>query len=529
MFDAIVAGGQVLDGSGAAAFVADIGIAGDRIAAVGDLSRNEAASRIDAAGRIVAPGFIDIHTHSDFVLLLDGRADSQICQGVTTEIIGQCGHSCAPWTGIGAGERFLGYRQSDMKLDWRSFGAYLDRLSAAKPALNVAAFVGHGAIKTAVADRGLSASGEALAEMVALAEAAFDEGAIGLSTGLEYWPGNEAPFEELVAMARVSARRSGLYATHVRNRDIACAAAFDEAIATAAQAGSRLQISHIQPKFGAPPAAMADALRAIDKARGAGIDVAFDVIPHEWSHTYVIAVLPPWARAGGADATLARLKDRDMRARIKSNPSPIWRLVSAGLWDRIALLDSRANRDLVGTTFAEIGARRGVDPFDAALDLLAEEGDALAGLMWTARNFSDSDICMCLRHSACGAMSDTLAVSRRGPLADAIGSLGGYGWTARLLGHYARDRGVLSLAEAVARITSLPAERLGLSGRGRLEPGAYADLVVFDSEAVADRATALEPRAHPAGFETVFVNGRLALDRGRPTDARAGRVLRGGR
>jgi N-acyl-D-amino-acid deacylase len=526
MFDTILADGLVLDGTGAPARRLDVGIRSDRIAAIGNLTGASADRRIDATDRIVAPGFVDIHTHSDFVLLVDGAAESQIRQGVTTEIVGQCGHSCAPWTGLAAGARFFGYREAGVDLNWRSFGEYLDRLEAAKPALNVAAFVGHGAIRDTAIDQGTPEVGA----MVALAEAAFDEGAIGLSTGLEYWPGIEAPFDEIVSMAKVAAKRGGLYATHVRNRDLYCSQAFAEAIDTARLSGARTQISHIQPKFGAPPGAMADALTAIDAARQAGADVGFDVIPHEWSHTYVAAMLPPWAREGGTAATLARLRDADTRARMKINPAPIWRLVEARHWDRIVLLDSATNRDLVGRTFAEIGARRGVDPHDAAFDLLLEEGEGMAGLLWTSRNFEDADVCMCLRHPDGIAMSDTMALSPRGPLARAIGSLGGYGWTARLLGHYARDRAVLSLPDAVARITSKPADRAGLKDRGRLAVGMFADAVVFDPVKIADLATAADPRVHPAGIEAVLVNGRVAFAAGDGAGgARAGRVLRGGR
>ena len=520
MFDTLIHGGDIVDGSGRDAFAGDLGIVGDRIVAIGDLQGAAAAQRLDASGLVVAPGFIDIHTHSDFTLLVDGSADSQICQGVTTEVIGQCGFSAAPMGARPDASQIFGHLEAGVALDWRSFGDYLDRLQQARPAVNVAAFVGHGGLSRAAGEGGL-------AEMRRLAEQAFDDGAIGLSTGLEYWPGNDAPAHEIEAMAAVAARRGGLYGTHVRNRDVDCELGFAEAIRTARHAGARLQISHIQPKFGAPAHAMAKALEQIDNARRDGVDVAFDVIPHDWSHTVVVAMLPAWAREGGVQKTLARLRDPAQRERIKVNPRPIWRLVSERRWDRIVLLRSLANAELVGLDFASIGRLRGLDPHDAALDLLVEEGPAFEQLMWTSRNFEDADICLCLQQAQCGVMSDTLAVSRHGPLKDVIGSLSGYGWTARLLGHYARDRGVLTLAQAVARITVRPAERLGLAGRGLLRAQGFADVVVFDPARVQDQSSIAAPAVHPSGFVHVLVNGRPVVLDGVRNHERPGRVLRG--
>jgi len=527
MFDTLITGGSVLDGTGAAAYPADIAIRGDRIAAIGTLTQATARARVDATGLTVAPGFIDIHTHSDYTLLADGRADSQVCQGVTTEVIGQCGFSCAPLRAGAGGHGFMGYVELGMAIDWGSFGEYLDRLTQARPALNVAAFVGHGAIHRAVMGDGADAPDATdIAAMVRLAEQAFDDGAMGLSTGLEYWPGNDAPMEEIAALTAVAAKRGGLYATHVRNRDVYYDLGFTEAVATARHAGARLQISHIQPKFGAPAQAMQHTLELLYRAEREGVDVAFDVIPHDWSHTVMVSVLPAWAREGGTAKTLERLKNPALRERMKHNPQPIWRLVTAGRWDDIVLLRSLVNPGLVGRSLADIGRQRGVDPFDAVLDLLLEEGEGLPMVMWTSRSFADDDVCMCLRERGCMVMSDTLALTQRGPLNGSIGSLSGYGWTARLLGHYVRERQVLSLPDAVARITGRPAERLGLTDRGRLRAGAIADLVAFDPAAVHDRSSFLMPLQHPAGIEQVWVNGVRVVQDGLRNDEQPGRVLR---
>jgi N-acyl-D-aspartate/D-glutamate deacylase len=521
MLDILIRGGSVVDGSGRPGVAADVAICGDRVVAVEPLPQARAQTVIDATGLTVAPGFIDIHTHSDFTLLVDGRADSAVCQGVTTEVVGQCGFSAAPLGRTPDPSQMLGHIEVGVALDWRSFGDYLDRLQAAGPAVNVAALVGHGALVRAAGDGGPQA-------MQALAEDAFDAGAWGLSTGLEYWPGNVAATDQIDRLAAVAGRRGRLYASHVRNRDVDIERGLAEALRTARGAGARLQISHIQPKFGAPPGAMPAALVQLDAAEADGVDVAFDVIPHEWSHTVVVACLPAWAREGGVSATLARLRDPAQRARMAHNPNPIWRLVPEQRWDRIVLLQSRAHPELVGLGFVEIAARLRTRPFDAVLDLLIDEGEGLAQLLWTARNFEDADICLCLRDRRCSVMSDTLSVSTRGPLAGVIGSLSGYGWTARLLGGYARERGVLTLPEAVHRISGRPAARLGLVDRGMLRCGALADVVVFDAGAVDDRATAQRPQLHPGGFAQVIVNGVFVLRDGQRNHERPGRVLRCG-
>ncbi len=525
-FDLIIRQGLVIDGTGQAGHIADVGITGDRVVAIGALQDAQAQRNIDAQGLVVAPGFIDIHTHSDFSLLVDARADSQLCQGVTTEIIGQCGFSCAPLGVSGLPAHIGGSPEDNIPIDWHSFGSYLDRLSACKPGVNVGAFVGHGAIHTAIKTTDSPSSADELRAMQKLLETSLDEGAMGFSSGLEYWPGNTASFEELTCLIDTAAKRGVLYATHVRNRDVYYDMGFSEAIATARHAGARLQISHIQPKFGAPTHAMEHALGMVDQAKRQGLDIGFDLIPHDWNHTAVSAALPAWARAGGAQATLQRLRDPKQRVLMKDNPQPIWRLVSQRQWAKIRLLRCTSNPALVGKTFENIGEIRNQDPYDALLDLLLEEGEDFNGMLMTSQGFSDADVCMCLRHPDCIVMSDTLALSTQGPLGRMIGSLSGYGWTARLLGHYSRDRQILDLEKAIQCITQKPAQRLGLKDRGLLCVGAYADVVVFDAQQVAHLATIEEPRVHPKGFAHVFVNGHAAVADGKRTSACNGRVLR---
>ncbi len=528
MFDFVLQGGTIYDGTGGAPKAGDVGVADGRIRAIGDLGGASAGERLDASDLAVAPGFIDLHTHSDFTLLVDGHAESQVHQGVTTEVVGQCGFSCAP-VGCDADieATAVGYMDGCVDLGWRSFGDYLDRLEGTALGVNVAACVGHGTVQRAVVGDALRAPGaDELDDMVRLVDEAFEQGAMGLSTGLEYWPGIMSGVEHLVPICAVAARHGALYATHVRNRDLYYDLGFSEAIATARASGARLQISHIQPKFGAPAHAMEHTLELIDLARRRDIDIAFDVIPHDWSHTLVSAILPRWAREGGVSALLDRLSDPAQRARIKRNPNPMWRLVSAGRWEEIRLLRSDANPGLVGATFEEIGRDRGVDPYDAVLDLLREEGEGLNGMLWTSRSFSQDDIRMCLRQPECAVISDTLALAPHGPLENQIGSLSGYGWAARFLGAYVRDDGLLTLAEAIRKLTSLPAERLGIADRGVLAEGNCADIVVFDADSIASRCTIREPRLYATGIAHVLVNGRPVMRDGERMDENPGRVLR---
>ena len=529
VIDVILAGGEIIDGSGRDSFRADIGIRDGRIACIGDLVDLQPKERIDLNGLAVCPGFIDLHTHSDFTLLVNGRAESQVHQGVTTEVIGQCGHSCAPVARAGdARHGAIGYSDDcGVDMGWQSFGEYLERLDSGGLGVNVAAFVGHGAIhRTVMGDELRTPAIDETQRMVELLGEAFDQGAYGFSTGLEYWPGNICAPEHIVPLCEVAGSRDRLYATHVRNRDAYYDLGFGEALCTARNASARLQISHIQPKYGAPPHAMEHSLEMIDTVRRQGVDVAFDVIPHDWSHTLISAILPPWALEGGIPRILERLKDPETRERMKRNPKHMWLLVTDERWDRIALLSSEANPRLVGETFADIGRRRNTSPFDAALDLMEEEGEGMGGLLWTSQGFDDDDIDLCLRQPACAVMSDTLALAPYGALAKHVGSVSGYGWAARFLGAYVRDRKVLSLEEGVRRMTSLPAERLGLRDRGLLRPGLAADVTVFDKETIRSRCTIKEPRVYASGIVHVLVNGRFAMRDGARMEVDNGTVLR---
>ncbi len=529
MFDTILKGGEIHDGIGSDPFIGDVGIKDGVIVDIAEnLPHNRAEEVIDVAGLIVSPGFIDMHTHSDFTLIVDGRAESQVHQGVTTEVIGQCGISCAP---VGSHDTIREvspwYTEAAKHPNWLGFGEYLDALDETALGVNVMAFVGHGTIHRAVLGTELRAGNpDEVAEMAKLVDQCMEEGAGGFSSGLEYFPGIMAAPDHLVPMCEVAAKHGRLYATHVRNRDTEYDLGFAEAISTSRQAGSKLQISHIQPKFGAPDYAMSHTLEMIETARNYDADIAFDVIPHDWNHTLVAAILPDWAQAGGTDEILKRLSDPETRERIKANPKPMWLLVKAEKWSDIALLNATVNKNLVGADFAEIGRMRNCHPYDAVLDILLEEGENMLGCMWTSKSFREEDVDLCLTQPECAVISDTVAIANDGVFQDHVGSLTGYGWAARFLQHYVRDRGVLTLPEGLKKLTSIPAERLGLKNRGKLKPGYHADICVFDQANIANNATVRNPRRYASGIAHVLVNGQLSMRNGKRTSGNNGQVIR---
>lgn len=528
MFDRILRNGSIIDGTGERMYQADIGIKGDEIAAIGDLSQCSDAESIDAGGKIVTPGFIDIHTHSDAVLVADGGADSQLMQGVTTELGGQCGYSFAPVADKASIKKWMMGTLPDTEVTWSSFGGYLDTLSERRLGVNFLALVGHGALRRVVmGDERRAIRHDEVSTMRRILQQSLEEGAWGMSTGLEYWPGLDAVTDELVELCSVVEQYDGLYATHVRNRDRFYDLGFDEAIAVGRVAGVRTQISHIQPKYGRPDHAMAHALSMIDHARSVGVDIACDVIPHDWAHTSVVAMLPAWVREGGIDQFLKNISDQECRRKIKDSLAPMWRLLMDGHWDKVYFLRAR-NRDVVGRSMANLLENHEGDAWDLVFDLLLEEGPDALHMLWTSQSFFQNDIDLALQKDYCAVMSDTLAVGLHGPTADLIGSLSGFDWTIRFLKDYVLGKKLMTLEEGVRRITGLPADRIGIQNRGYLRAGMKADLVVLDLSSIAHSSSIAVPKKHPDGICHVIVNGQIAVRDSIRSKSFSGTVLRRG-
>jgi N-acyl-D-amino-acid deacylase len=531
VLDLLITGSLVLDGTGAPAVPADVGVAGGRIVEVGRLGGTRAARTIRAGGRVVSPGFIDMHAHDDFNLPVNPLAAEKTRQGVTTLITGNCGLSPAP---LGQEHRqavldAVDALDSGLACDWPTFGAFLDRMPPL--GLNAATLVGHGTVRAAVlGDESRAPRPDELGQMAALVAEAMAAGAFGLSTGLFGPPSGYAETDEVVALARVAARYGGSYHTHMRDEGAYIAEAVREALEIGARAGCRVQISHL--KISSPDAwGHAEALlTTIAAARARGLRIACDQYPYTASSGGLRHRLPTWAHEGGLAALLGRIRDPAARARLRHDLTEGMAQAGVSLriyrWDLTRVSESPTRPDYAGLTLAEIGAREGKAPVDALLDLLLADGGRTGG---TYFHIDEGDVRAILRDPGVGVGSDGLYTGRPGQPSRGRPHPRHFGTFPRVLGRYVRDEAVLALPEAVRKMTSLSADVLGLPDRGRIQVGAAADLVVFDPATIVDRATFEAPHEAPAGIAAVVVNGVPVVLDGEPTGATPGRVLRRGR
>jgi N-acyl-D-aspartate/D-glutamate deacylase len=525
-FDVLIRAGRVVDGTGGPSLIADVAIRDGRIAGIGALGDLEARTVIDAAGLVVAPGFVDIHSHGDVTVIADPRAQSAIAQGVTTIVVGNCGHSPAPLPIPSAlPELTFGYLEG-LPVSWTTFGEYLDTVELARPAVNVASLAGHNAIRVAVLghDPRVATAAE-VRSMVTEVERAMDAGAFGLSSGLEYPLGARATTDELVVLASAVGRSDGLYALHTRDRDFHAVEAFDEAFAIAERSGTALQISHIAPRRGAPEGALLDVLERIDRRRTDGLDVACDQHTRYHGITKLVTMLPPSASAVGTTELIRLLRNPAARAAFHDFREPIHKMGLMGEWERMSLFEARASPDLVGKDFAEIGRERGQHPLDGIMDILLEAGDDAPNVLFVGLVQTQKDLDLAFASDTCVPESDATTLAPDGPLAHQR-FLGAYTWAAFFLRCIVRERAILGLEEGVRRLTSVPAQRVGLPERGVVAVGAWADITIFDPGGIADKGTVAEPNAFPVGIHHVFVNGGLAYSDGRFAEERSGQVIR---
>jgi N-acyl-D-amino-acid deacylase len=518
----------VYDGTGSDGFKADILIDGDKIAEIRPGIRRVAAAPgahvIDGAGLAAAPGFIDIHSHSEFSLLAEPAAPSKIMQGVTTEVSGNCGLSAAPLIGEAASARRKDLDELDVVLAWSDFDEFFHLMKSARPAVNFATYCGHGNLRGSVMGYSDRTPTEAeFVRMETLLDEAMRSGALGLSTGLIYPPGVYSKTDELVRLAKVAARHGGVYTSHMRSEGARVIEAIEETLAVGRGADIPVQVSHL--KTAGPPnwQKISSIIETIEKARADGIRITADRYPYTASSTDLDAILPAWAYEGGAKEELKRLKDLSIREKLtdevlKGHPVPEY-------WDRVmvASVVTDRNRGLEGKTLAQAARMRNQEPVEALFDILIEEEVRAQAIFFS---MSEDNLKTFLRQPWMMVGSDSTARGVTGVTRQGKPHPRGFGSFPRVLGRYVRDEGVLTMPQAVRKMSGMPADKLGLAGRGYLKEGFFADIVIFDPDTVSDTATFEDPYRFPAGISHVFVNGELAVEGGVQTKARAGRVLR---
>jgi N-acyl-D-aspartate/D-glutamate deacylase len=525
--DLLLANAFIVDGMGTPGVFGSVAVQGDRIELIVPPGQPEPAAgrRIDVSGRVIAPGFVDVHNHSDVTPFVEPGMHSMLRQGVTTVVVGNCGGSAYPLAGAEEMAIIAGAHAEDLRLSWDTYGRYLERVQERRPALNLAGLIGHGTLRLAV--MGGTRRGPARDEMRAmqrLLEGAVDAGAVGLSTGLIYAPGLHASTGEIVELASVMRGSGAVYASHIRGEGERVSGAVAECIEIGRRAGVPSHVSHLKLETSMAWGRSDELLAQIDTARDGGADVSADQYPYTAWESELASCLPPWASASELPDLLADRTTRERLRRSVEEGETGWQSSVKGVgWDRIVVVAHAGARGHTGTSIAAIASERGIDPVQTAFDLLiADPHTSVIG-----HAMIESDVRSILARDDVMVASDGLAVSPDGPLGRFNVHPRYYGTFPRVLGPYVRDEALLTLETAVRKMTSLPASRFGLVDRGRIAGGAFADLVVFDPERIADRATFSAPHSFAEGIDLVVVNGRIAWD-GTRTHERSGRALRRG-
>ncbi len=526
-FDLALRGGTILDGTGGPAYLADLGIRGDAIAAIGSISEEQGKRSMDISGFHVSPGFIDIHSHSDGSILAYPNSESRVYQGVTTELTGNCGGSAAPVTGMNAEQALDKWRKEEgISANWSDVASYFAALEQTRISINQALLLGQGTLREnaiGLVDRLLTP--DELKHILRSTEEGMDQGAFGLSTGLEYIPGTYTPTDEIVEMARIVSRYGGLYASHTRNEVDRVLEAVHEAIDIGRRAGLRVEVSHLKVCGKNNWHMQHASIELIESARRDGIAVFADVYPYTAYSTGLDLFLQPWAREGGSAAMVQRLRDSKLRAQIRKEAENYIRNLEPGDYDLIVIssIPSEKNRPLVGKNVAEIASIWKMEPVDALLRLLEEEeGD----VSYIGHAMSPENVEMVISHPLVMIGSDGYTMAPAGKAAKSRPHPRSYGAYPRVLAYYCRERKVFDLPTAIRKMTSMPADQMGIPDRGRIAKGKKADLVVFDSNTVKDEATFENPHRYPDGIQHVLVNGSFVIEQGKHKGARPGKVLR---
>ena len=529
-YDVLLKGGWIVDGSGNPRYRGDVAVRGDRIAAVGFLGAAGARETLDVSGLVVAPGFIDMLGQSEGAVLVDNRVLSKVSQGVTTEVTGE-GGSIAPLTDLLVADDSAWMKRYHVQEDWRDLNGYFAHLARTGSAVNIATFVGATQIRLAVVGKqDRHATPEELAHMVALVDTAMEQGALGVSTALEYAPAIYAPTEEVIALAKAARRHGGVYATHMRNEGGQIDQALDETFRIAREAGIPAEIWHLKVSGRHNWGRMPLVLARIDSARAAGLDITADQYPYLAGATSLDASVPAWAHSGGNDSMIVRLRDPATRARIRAEllapPQITDRFYRAteGPQGVIVFPFEDSLHYLQGKRLSEIAAARHRDPIETMFDLIIAD-HARSGAIYFL--MSEADVRAAMQQWWVAVNTDASGVAPDGPFGKDGTHPRAYGSFTRILGRYVRDEKLMPLEFAVRKMTSLATQRVGLTDRGLVRPGMFADITVFNPATVIDRATFEQPHQTSVGIEYVLVNGQVVLKKGQLTSARPGRGLRG--
>lgn len=525
-FDILIRNGRVVDGTGNLWFGADVGIKDGRIAALGNLSGKKGEKIIDASGLVVSPGFIDVHTHTDAFHLINPTGDSFIMQGVTTNIIGNCGDSVAPVSEHTKTEYEEELNKYDLELDWSTLGEFLEKVEKNRVSLNVAALVGQGTVRKAVMGmEKRSPTKEEMKKMKSLVAEAMDHGAVGLSTGLWYAPSGFADTDEVTELARVVAKYGGIYVTHMRSEENKLIEAMREAIEIGEKANIPVHISHFKAAGGKKNwGKVKEAIEVMEEARKRGVEITCDVYSWRASSTSLTAYLPHWVHEGGIKKLVERLRDPEMRPIIKKDTKEreLVSIEDTG-WENVMISNCFKHRELQGKNISDLAAEKGVDPYDFVFDLLIEEEGKVGIVVF---EMDPEDVAIAIKSPLSMMASDGSAIAPKGVMGEGNPHPRSYGNFVNVLGKYVREKGVLRLEEAIRKMTSMPANKFGIIDRGLLTRGFWADIVVFDPERVNSKATYMTPHRFPEGVKWVIVNGVVTVEEQKHTGARAGKVLR---
>ena len=522
--DLIIKDATVIDGSGAPGFQADLGLKDDCIEIVGQLSDVLSAAVIQAGGRVVCPGFIDIHSHSDYHLLINPRSESKIRQGVTTEVGGNCGYAAAPIGNRALEERQGHYKEKfDLELDWKTLTEYRRRLEKAALSVNYAPLIGHNTIRaTVMGMENRPPTSRELTQMAALTEEAMQEGAFGISSGLAYPPACYARAPELIALCKAAAGYGGFLSCHIRSEGPGLLEALDEIILVAREARIPLQISHLKTAGSANWHKLPQAFEKIEKAQAQGAPITADRYPYLASNAGLQALLPDWAFEGGKEAQLRRLQDPSTRRQLQKEI--LANHPEAKYWEKILISEavSEENQQWVGLTVAEAAVRDAKSPLEFVFDLLLQESMQVEAIYFI---MNEKNLLEILSKPYVMIGSDSACRAHYGPLCKGRSHPRAFGTFPRILGHYVNKEGVLTLEEAVHKMTGAPAQKLGLKDRGLIRQGFKADIVIFDPRKIADTATYQNPASYPEGIDCVIVNGAITLENGSHTGIGKGCVL----